>query len=104
MNIPHEIDLVSVGIIAAYDKDTGEVLHVHETIVEVTNGEYHCGDHITEQECEDIKRQIAEKCKDRNIEIVDGPPELGMAQDRPVRYRVDLKNRSVSVEPVEDSD
>ena len=104
MDTSTEIDFASVGIIVAYDKETGEVLHVHEKIVEVTNGEYHCGDHITQEERDEILDEVATRESSRKVSIIEGSSDMGIAQEKPVRYRIDLETQTLHLAPLESTE
>ena len=95
------IDFVSVGVIAVFDQDSGEVLHVHEKIVEVTDGAYKCGSEISEDERRELQEKIAAQHSDRRIDSVIAGAEFGHALGRPVNYRVEPGSRSLHADPLD---
>ena len=52
-----KIDHVLAGIVVAFDAETGDVLHVHEKIVETVDGQPGCATEISSEECEEISRR-----------------------------------------------
>jgi hypothetical protein len=98
-----KIDHVLVGVVIAFDSDTGEVLDVNEKFVESVDGKPGYGSEITTVDCEDLRADIARSFPQRAIDVVIAPPETAQSGGQvPFRYHVDPKNRKVSVEPERD--
>ncbi len=78
-----------------YDAETGEVLHTHETVLEVEDGRM--PDYVPPGEVfETIRRDLARAVPGRRIEMAEVPAELrGSDPDVPQWYRVDPKARRV---------
>ena len=80
------IDHVLVGIVVAFDADTGEVLDVNEKFVEIVDGKPGYDTEITPTECEEVRADTA-------------PPEMVQREgEAPVRYHVDPMTLKLRVE------
>jgi hypothetical protein len=98
-----KIDHVLAGVVIAFDSDTGDVLDVNEKFVETVDGKPGYASGITTVDCEDLLSDVARSFPQRAIDVVIAPPEKADSQGQvPLRYRVDPKNRKVSVEPERD--
>ena len=98
-----KIDHVLVGAVVAFDSDTGEVLDVSEKFVESVDGKPGYASEITAVDRQDLLADVARSFPQRAIDVVIAPPATAHSQGQvPVRYRVDPKNRKVSVEPERD--
>ena len=65
-----KIDHVLVGIVVAFDADTGEVLDVNEKYVEIVDGKPGYGTEITPTECEEVRADTARSFPHRRIDLV----------------------------------
>lgn len=98
-----KIDHVLVGVVIAFDSDTGEVLDVNERFVETVAGKPGYASEITSVECEDLSADVARSYPQRAIDVVIAPPETAQSEGQvPFRYHVDPKDRKVSAEPERD--
>lgn len=91
------VDHVLVGVVFAFDAETGDVLHIHEKFVETVDGKPAYPAEITPDECEEIRVEATRTYPRRRIDAIIAPPE--MAQRRGVRYLVDPMTREVREEP-----
>jgi hypothetical protein len=66
------IDHVLVGVVIAFDADTGEVLDVNEKFVETVNGKPGCATEITSVECEELRADVARSFPDRRVDVLVG--------------------------------
>jgi hypothetical protein len=99
MTFPN-IDHMLVGIVVAFDAETGEVLHVQERLVETVDGKPGCTTEITSDECEEIRGDAAQNYPRRRVDVIVAPPEMGEREDAaPTRYHVDPMTRKLRVEP-----
>jgi hypothetical protein len=99
MTFPN-IDHMLVGVVVAFDADTGEVLDVHEKFVETVDGKPGCATDITRIECEEIRADAARSFPHRRVDVIAGSSEMGQREEEaPVRYRVDPMTRKLRVEP-----
>jgi hypothetical protein len=89
------IDRERVGLIIAFDADTGEVLHVHEKVVE-TDGSPGCRAEITSEDCSEIREMAAQDHCNRRVDVItdNGPSE----EDLRYHYHVDLMTRVLRAE------
>jgi hypothetical protein len=98
-----KIDHVLVGVVIAFDSDTGEVLDVNEKFAETVDGKPGYARDITSVECEDLRADVARSFPQRAIAVISAPPETTQRGGQvSFRYHVDPKNRKVSVEPERD--
>jgi hypothetical protein len=99
MNRPN-VDHLQVGLIVAFDADTGDVLHVHEKFVETIDGKPACSTDVTPDECEAVRLDAVRNHPRRRVDVLAAPPEMGQREDEsPVRYHVDPMIRKLRVEP-----
>jgi hypothetical protein len=91
-NIGHE----RAGLVVAFDADTGEVLHVHEKVVETVDGAPRCRAEITSEECSEIREMAAQNHCNRRVDVITekGPSD----EDVRYRYRVDPMTRVLRAE------
>jgi hypothetical protein len=85
-----------VGLVVAFDADTGEVLHVHEKLVETVDGTPSCRAEITSEECSEIREMVAQNHCNRRVDVITekGPSD----EEVHYRYRVDLMMRVLRAE------
>jgi hypothetical protein len=90
------IGLERVGLVVAFDADTGEVLHVHEKLVETVDGAPNCRTEITSEECSEIREMAAQSHCNRRVDVITemGPKD----EDVHYRYRVDPMTRVLRAE------
>ena len=94
-----KIDHVLVGIVVAFDADTGEVLDINEKFVEIVDGKPGYGTEITPTECEEVRADTARSFPHRRVDLVVAPPEMVQREgEAPVRYHVDPMTRKLRVE------
>jgi hypothetical protein len=90
------IGLERVGLVVAFDADTGEVLHVHEKVVETVDGAPGCRAEITSEECSEIREMAARSHCNRRVDVI---TEMGPSdEDVHYRYRVDPMTRVLRAE------
>ena len=100
MSLPN-IDHRLVGVVVAFDADTGDVLHVHQKFVEVVDGEPSYSTEMTPDECEEIRAEAARYHPRQRVDVIMPPPELVQRDgEAPVRYHVDPMTRKLRVEPL----
>jgi hypothetical protein len=92
-----EIGRARVGLIVAFDADTGEVLHVHEKVVETVDDVPGCATEITSDECNEIRRMAAQEHCTRRVDVI---TEMGPSEedDLHYRYHVDPMTRELRAE------
>jgi hypothetical protein len=85
-----------VGLVVAFDADTGKVLHVHEKVVETVDGEPGCRAEITSEECSEIREIAAKNHCNRRVDVITekGPSD----EDGLYRYHVDPMTRVLRAE------
>jgi len=99
MSIP-KIDHRLVGVVVAFDAETGDVLHVHKKFVETCDGEPSCSTDITPEEREEIRSEAARCHSRRRVDVLVAPPEPSEREDEaPLRYHVDPMSRKLRTEP-----
>lgn len=98
------IDHIAVGVIVAFDPDTGDALHVHEEYSEVVDGAA-CSTEFTQDDVERVRAEAVERYPRRRIDVVTAPPEVTGAQRSNLgdpgfaSYRVDPMTRKIRREP-----
>jgi len=65
-----KIDNVATGLVVAFDADTGDVVHVHERLVESVDGAAVKADLPDAETCESIRCQAAEAHPRRRIDAI----------------------------------
>lgn len=66
----YKIDNVATGLVVAFDADTGDVVHVHETLVESTDGAAVKAELPDAETCESIRCEAAEAHPRRRIDAI----------------------------------
>ena len=94
-----KIDNRRIGIVVTFDADTGDVLHVHEKLVETIDGESSYSTDITADECEETRAYAARTFPRRRVDVIVASPELHQADAPGMRYHVDPMSRKLRVEP-----
>ena len=94
MTLPN-VDHVLVGVVVAFDAETGDVLHCHEKIVETVEGRPAFSSEITSDECEKIRATTAQTFPRRRVDVTVAPPEMGPREGERVRYHVDPVTRKL---------
>lgn len=87
------IQLEHAGTVVVFDAMTGEVLHVHEKIVEIERGNSGKKCKVKNRECEEVRAQIAAECPGRRIDAVIAPRDMVPGPGE--HYCVDALNRTV---------
>ena len=102
-----KVDNVSVGVVVAFDPDTGDALLVHEVFNEAADGaDYSTG--FTDDEIERVRAEAADRHPRRRIDVVTAPPgredtqAVVLGDPGLVSYRVDPMTRQVRREPEPD--
>ena len=104
-----KFDIALVGIIVAFDPETGDALHVHEEHVETIDDRPICSVEITAEDCEKIREEAIKRYPRRRIDVISALPEdLISARpeaDPPLgglivkrRYHVDPMTRKLRME------
>jgi hypothetical protein len=89
-------NLERVGLIIAFDADTGEVLHVHEKVVETVDGSAGYSTEITSEECGEIRELAAQDHCNRRVDVItDKRPS---DEDLRYHYHVDPMTRVLRAE------
>jgi hypothetical protein len=98
-----KIDHVLIGVVVAYDADTGEVLDVNERFVETVDGKPGYATEITPTECDEIRADLARSFPERRLDVLVAPREMvEREKEVPVAYHVDPMTRKLRVEPERD--
>ena len=87
------IQLEHAGTVVVFDAGNGEVLHVHEKIVETEGGNSDKKCKVKSRECEEVRAQIAAECRGRRVDAVIAPRDLVPGPGE--HYCVDALNRTV---------
>ena len=94
-----KIDHILVGVVVAFDAETGDVLHVQEKFVETLDGKPGCDTEISSSEREEVRANAARifpRCK---VDVTVGLPKLGQPESEPtIRYQVDPMTRELTME------
>jgi len=99
-NTKDRIDHVALGVIVAFDPETGDPLHVHEEFSETAEGSA-CATSFTEDEVEHVRAEAVERHPRRRIDVVTAPPEAQGPQQSNLgdpgftAYRVDPMKRQI---------
>ena len=112
-----KFDIALVGIIVAFDPETGDPLHVHEEHVETIDDRPICSVEITAEDCEKIREEAIKRYPRRRIDVISALPEdlisarpEGVIGARPEvgglivkrRYHVDPMTRKLRMETESD--
>jgi hypothetical protein len=68
-------DIALVGIVVAFDPETGDALHVHEEYVETIDDRPICSVEITAEDCEKIRQEAIKAYPRRRIDVISARPE-----------------------------
>ena len=92
------IDHVLVGIVVAFDADTGEVLDVNEKFVEIVDGKPGYDTEITPTECEEVRADTARSFPHRRVDFIVAPPEMVHREgEAPVRNLISEATQLLAV-------
>lgn len=97
MTLPN-VDHVLMGLIVAFDAETGDVLQVHQKIVETEDGEAVVSKDITAEESDSVRAVAARLFPRRRVAVIVVPPEVVPPEGQRVRYHVDPQTRKLRVE------
>ena len=98
MSFPN-IDNKLVGLIVAFDAETGDVLHIHQKFVETVDGRAGYSEDVTPDEHEEIRADTARCHPRRRVDVIVAPPELGPREGEAfLRYHVDPMTRRLRKE------
>jgi hypothetical protein len=88
-------DHMLVGVVVAFDAETGDVFHIHQKIVETTDGKPAFSPEITTEEREKIRADAARDNPRRRVDVMVAPPEMAPSQGELVSYHVDPMTRKL---------
>lgn len=88
-----KIDNVATGLVVAFDADTGDVVHIHETLVESVEGAAVKAEPPDAETCESIRCQAAEAHPRRRIDAIAVRAEAGPSEGE--RLHVDPMTRQL---------
>lgn len=97
---PNKFEIKLVGVVVAFDADTGDVLHVRETFMQTIDGKGAYPTEISSDECEEVRADAAKNFPRRRVDVITAPPEAGQQEgEAPKRYHVDPMTRRLRAVP-----